>query len=293
MKEIAVFSAHDSYVLDLQFTRDSGTLVSSGMDNVVKLWSVANWMSTATFTGHKNSVNSFSLAPDEQTLATGSSDQTVRLWSFPEGEILHTLQDRKKTVAAVAVAPNGAWVGAASYGGRAAIWTLDGEPLVGIKVSGRNVTSLAFSSDCRTLAVGGLGDDVTLWSLPAGERLGTLTGHQTAVGSLSLENDGRWMASLGYEGTLKLWDTVSWELVHSLDPGVPAVRGFCFSRDAKILAIRAESMVQLWSVDGWTLMHEIPVSTKVVSALAISPDRSLLAIGGADKRIRIWQMPSA
>jgi WD40 repeat protein len=48
--------------------------------------------------------------------------------------------------------------------------------------------------------------------------------------------------------------------------------------------------VQLWSVDSWSLMQAIPVSAKVVSAVAISPDSSLLAIGGADRKIRIWQI---
>jgi WD40 repeat protein len=40
MQEPTIFKAHSSYVLGLLFTHDSRTLVSSGMDNVVKLWSV-------------------------------------------------------------------------------------------------------------------------------------------------------------------------------------------------------------------------------------------------------------
>ena len=40
MNEPTICEVHSSYVLDLLFTRDSRTLVSAGMDNVVKLWSV-------------------------------------------------------------------------------------------------------------------------------------------------------------------------------------------------------------------------------------------------------------
>jgi WD40 repeat protein len=43
MKESTVFEAHSSYVLGLLFTRNSRTLVSAGMDNIVKLWSVPDW----------------------------------------------------------------------------------------------------------------------------------------------------------------------------------------------------------------------------------------------------------
>ncbi len=164
MEEVTVFEAHESYVLNLLFTRDNRTLISSGMDNVMKLWSVPDWAPVHIFQGHENSVNSISLAPDEKTLASGSTDATVRLWSFPDGELLDTLQDRKKTVAGVQISPDGQWVGAASYGGRVAIWTLSGEVVAGIKVSQKNVTSLdpgtegvrgfAFAPDDKTLALG-------------------------------------------------------------------------------------------------------------------------------------------
>jgi WD40 repeat protein len=79
MNKIVSFLAHDSYVLNLLFTRDGETLVSSGMDNVAKLWSAADWTATATYRGHRNSAKSISLAPDEQILVTGSSDQMVKL----------------------------------------------------------------------------------------------------------------------------------------------------------------------------------------------------------------------
>ena len=107
MKEIEIFRAHESYILGIIFTRDDSILITAGMDNLVKLWSVPGWEYIRTLAGHDNSVNSLALSPDETTLVTGSSDQTVRLWSFPDGELLQTLQDRKKTVSSVAFSPDG------------------------------------------------------------------------------------------------------------------------------------------------------------------------------------------
>jgi WD40 repeat protein len=43
MKEQGAFDAHASYVLDLCFTTGSQTLISAGMDNVLKLWSAREW----------------------------------------------------------------------------------------------------------------------------------------------------------------------------------------------------------------------------------------------------------
>jgi len=280
MKELTVFEAHSSYVLALLFTQDTKTLISAGMDNVIHLWSVPDWTLISSFEGHANSANSLSLSPNENILASGSSDQTVRLWSFPAGEPVHTLQDRKKTVSAVQISPDGAWVAAGSYGGRVMIWTLDGQDFLGIKASQKNLSSIAFSPDAKTLTTAGLGDDILVWSLPSGKQIATLSGHKTAAWSLRFIDQGTILTSLGYEGSVKF--------SHQLE--TPGVRGLTFSPDEKTAALSMESRVQLWSVKDWQMLSEIQISTKVVSSVAFSPNGSLLAIGGADNKIRIWEL---
>jgi WD40 repeat protein len=212
----------------------------------------------------------------------------VRLWSFPDGRELHTLQDRKKTVSAVEISKDGKWVAAGSYGGRAMIWTLDGEGVIGIKASKKNLSAIAFSPDGRMLATSGLGDDVELWSLPSGDPLGTLKGHKTAVMFLRFVQDGEFLVSLGYEGVIKFWDTSNWQETRSLTSNVPGVRGLVFSPDEKFMALSLESLVQIWSVEDWSLKVELPVSTKVVNGMAFSPDGKWFAAGAADQKIRIW-----
>jgi WD40 repeat protein len=288
MREPAVFEAHASYVLDLLFTPDGNTLVTSGMDNIVKLWSVPEWAPLRTLEGHANSVNSISLSPSGHTLATGSTDQTVRLWSFPEGQILHTLQDRKKTVSSVQISADGKWVAAGSYGGRAAVWTLEGQNVVGIKASQKNLSSVAISPDNNVLATSGLGDDILLWSLPSGQPVGRLSGHETAVWSLTFLSNGRYLVSLGYEQQIKFWDTQTRQGVRSVQADDAGARGIAFSLDEKTAALSLEGKVQLWSVDDWTLVAELPVSTNVVNGMAFSPDGRWLAAGAADGKIRVW-----
>ena len=73
MDEIAVIEAHANYALGLVFTPDSGTLISSGMDAAIKLWSVADWGLVRTLEGHEKSVNSIALSPGGKRLASGST----------------------------------------------------------------------------------------------------------------------------------------------------------------------------------------------------------------------------
>ncbi len=126
MEPHITFEAHGNYVLGLRFTRDGRTLISSGMDALVKLWDASSWQEKAAFSGHQNSVNGFALSPDEALLATCSSDTTVRLWSFPDGQLLNTLVDQKKVASGVSFSPDGKWIASIYYGGRAVIWDLQG-----------------------------------------------------------------------------------------------------------------------------------------------------------------------
>ncbi len=289
MNRVARFEAHTSYVLDLLFTADSQMLISAGMDNVAKIWSVPDWTLMRVLEGHDKSVNSMSLSPDGRVLATGSTDATVRLWSLPEGELLRTLRDRKKTVACVRISADGEYVAAGSYGGRAALWTLSGDEVVGIKASSKNLSSVAFSPDGRTLATAGFGDDVQLWSLPSGQHLRTLAGHRTAVGALTFIKNGRFLVSMGYEQAIKFRNAETWREDRTVSSDLAGARGFVLSPNEETAALSLKSRVQLWNVEDWTPRAELQVGTKVVNGMAFSPDGRWFAAGAADRKIRVWE----
>jgi WD40 repeat protein len=170
------------------------------------------------------------------------------------------------------------------------VWTIRGEPLIGFKSNCKNLTSLAFSPDTQILATGGLGDDIQLWSLPGGELVGTLQGHQTAVFFLRFIQNGKYLVSLGYEGTIRFWDTANWSEEKRIKPDVPQIRGLVFSPNEKSIAIGMESRVQVRSLENWILQDDLEVGTKAVNGMAFSPDGEWFAVGAADRKIRVWRM---
>lgn len=291
MTEPITIEAHESYVLGLKFTADSQTLISCGMDNVVKLWSVGSWEQVLTLEGHAHSVHTMALSPDEKRLVTGSSDKTVKLWSFPHGKELQTLQDRKQVVSAVRISADGEWFAAASYGGRAMVWTLAGDPVVGVKANNKNLSSVDISPDRSVLATCGLGDEINLWHLPSGESAGQLTGHKTAVMNVKFVEDGRYLMSFGYEQTIKFWDTETWDVARVVRPMVPSSRGIVLSDDEELAAVLLEGRVDIMSVKDWTQQGELAFTAKSVGSAAFSQDGRWLAVGAADRKIRIWPMP--
>ena len=169
---------------------------------------------------------------------------------------------------------------------------MDGEAVVGIKASKKNLSTVAFSPDKKLLATGGLGDNVSLWRLPSGEKEGELTGHKTAVINVRFSQDGEQLVTLGYEQTLKFWDTATWQELRSLQPSTPTSRGIIFSDDERMAALLLEGRVDVMSVGDWSTVHDFRLSPKSVGSAAFSPDGRWFAVGAADRRIRIWPMDS-
>jgi len=168
------------------------------------------------------------------------------------------------------------------------VWTMTGQPVIGIKASKKNLGSVVFSPDSDLLATSGLGDNIDLWSFPAGEKVRALPGHEVAVLALNFILDGRYLVSLGYEQTIRVWETESWQEVSRLQPQSPSARGLAFSPDHKEMAVFAASMVEIWSTSSWQLEREIPIGTPAVNSVDFSADGKWLAVGAADRRIRLF-----
>jgi WD40 repeat protein len=285
------FDGHQSYVIDLVFNADSSNLITGGMDNVIKIWSTDSWQPLKQIEAHKNSVNSIALSPDGSLLASGSSDNTVALWDFPELKLRHRLRDRKKVVSNVKFSPDGEWIAAGSYGGRVMIWTIDGQEVLGIPASKKNLSCIAFSPNQELLATSGLGDDIKIWDLSSGENLAAFSGHEVAVISLHFIQAGKQLVSLGYEQSLKFWDTQNWKLIREYETCYEKTRGLALSPDEQILVEVSEGKVLLREQETGDNIAEVPVGTKALYGVAFSPDGEWMGVGAADGKVRLWNLP--
>jgi WD40 repeat protein len=169
------------------------------------------------------------------------------------------------------------------------VWTASGDPVTGIVVSKKNLAAIGFVGGSGTLAAAGLGDDITVWSIPSGDRVAVLTGHRTAVLALQCTADGRSLFSLGYDQTVRVWDVGSWSQSRMLEIPESGARGLALSPDGATAAISAEGRIVLHSVDDWAAGRDLAVPVKALYAPTYSRDGRLLAAGAADGKIRVWR----
>jgi WD40 repeat protein len=108
--------------------------------------------------------------------------------------------------------------------------------------------------------------------------------------ALKFFDEGRQLVSLGYEQTIKLWDTASWQLTRTIPLETSGARSISLSPDQGTMALIMKGKVQFWATGDWTVQQELPIGTPAVNSVAFSNDGHWLAVGAADKKIRVWSL---
>ncbi len=120
----------------------------------------------------------------------------------------------------------------------------------------------------------------------------TLRGHNSQLWSLALSKDGTQLATVGMDGTAKVWDLATNQVVTTLPTSVTINligTGAAFSPDGKrLLTISGDNTATLWDAATGTALFPLRGHTDLVTSVAISPDGKLFATASSDKTVKLW-----
>jgi WD40 repeat protein/predicted Ser/Thr protein kinase len=220
------------------------------------------------------------------------------LWARCQGEERFTLCQYSNSVSALAFSPDAKWLALRRGSQTVAVWdAVAKRPLAELPAAGiRWCKALAFSPKGNLLAWGsknGRGESVvSLWDVNAQQETPALP-HSSPVASLAFSPDATVLASLAYDGTVRLWDLETQRVVTEFATASVYSRStrvgdhygcVVFSPDGRWLAV-GEAKPQIRLLDLTTGVEEkisLPVPANGITTLAFSPDSRLLAGGGGE-----------
>jgi WD40 repeat protein len=161
-----------------------------------------------------------------------------------------------------------------------------------------SVRSLAFTPDGSVLAAaGGDSEDfvIHVWDVrTGGQAIGTLSGHSGIIWGVAFSPDGQMLASVSSDGTAKIWDWRSGDLLKTLD-FPDQVGSVSFSPDGQTLAVGGLDELQslraaiwIFSTGSWQSLLKIPEYVNI-TALSYSPNGRWLVGGGASRNVQVWR----
>jgi WD40 repeat protein len=120
----------------------------------------------------------------------------------------------------------------------------------------------------------------------------SLEGHSKAVHAVAWSPNSQQVASASEDGTVKLWNPVSGQLLRTLGNGsLGAYDAVAFSHDGQIVAGAGyDGMIRLWRTSTGTLSSTLKGHSRYVSHLAFSPDGQWLASTSYDNTLRLWKL---
>ena len=183
---IEQFKAHEYLVTHVCFSPSGKQILSSGNDNIIRVWDTSNQSLVLEISGHtdgmigrgwgskgspsrfrKNGVDNVNFSPDSSKIISASYDGTARMWDINTGAEIMRLIHRN-------------WV-----------------------------MSACFSPDGKQILTAGHDNVARLWDAKTGHEIMSFTGHSRWIRRASFSSNGRFIVTASEDRTSRIFDTVS------------------------------------------------------------------------------------
>jgi WD40 repeat protein/tRNA A-37 threonylcarbamoyl transferase component Bud32 len=290
---LLTLTGHSRWVMAVCISPDGQTVISGGLDDAIRVWSLETGKLLQTLKAHTKPINCLSISPDSRMLASGSDDQTIKLWNLTNGSLLHTLMGHSRDVKSVAFYGVGHLLASGGEDRTARIWQLaTGEALRIFSNTAGMIRAVAVSPDSQILASGGLDNQIKLWSLKTGELLRTLPrSHFGAVNTIAIAPNGKILISGSKDKTIKIWNLTSGEMIRTLSGHTDSVNSIALSTDGKTLVSgSSDTTIKLWNLDTGDLKATLNDHISGINAVSISRNGYRIASGSSDNTVKVWQV---
>ena len=252
---------------DLAFDPTGNVLISAGPAAPVIIWNIRTGHLIHRLLGPDSGVNQVAFNSNGKLLASVNNTRSISLWNVGTAKLSRILAAGDGTVGALAFGAHGSILASAGSGNFITLWDPETGRIVRrfkVGLSGRHdrVTSLAFSSDGKTIVSSTLAGAVVVWNALNGTplfpplALASTTAH---VSGVAFSPDGSTFAAGLSNRRIELFDTAQAQPLG--DPlsnsGSSAISPLAFSPDGVTLV--SGPVLRLWS--------PLPLSNHIVPVI--------------------------
>ncbi|MDA0657782.1 MAG: hypothetical protein O2931_04860 [Planctomycetota bacterium] len=208
---------HVGKVNDVRFSLDGEQVLTAtgveGLQGEACLWDLTTKHKLASFGGHRDVLYAADLSSDGRWVATGGYDKVVLIHDRATGQIMHRLAEHNGAVFDLCFSPDAKLLATCSADATVKIWNVAS----GLRLDTRSEPlkeqiTTAFHPSGTSFVGAGADNRIRQWQLVVHDEpqicplLQSRFAHDGAVEKLRFSRNGRYLASVGRDRSLKVWD---------------------------------------------------------------------------------------
>jgi WD40 repeat protein len=286
--ETSPYTGHGGSIISLAFSPDGKRLLSSGQDQVMRLWDIASSRQVFFYENIPLIVPTVAYSPCGRYF--GVIHPWVGVWQADTLKLLGFFKDFGGLYRDIAFTPDGNFVAAAGHRG------VDFIDPVTLKLS-RTIGSgepafkdLAFSKDGRSLAALSYYGSIHVFDPTTGTETSTLPADVFKADAFAFSPDGKTVACFGRDKkSIYFWNTADTGKSTTIPAPEEYIAALTYSPDGRLLAAASHS-IHIFDTTELREIRQIDGDWGNVADMQFSSDGRLLASGGADCSILIWDI---
>ncbi|MFD3429169.1 nSTAND1 domain-containing NTPase [Nocardia fluminea] len=285
---------HELIVSSVAFHPDSGRVVSGSFDSTVREWDV----SEARTIRPGDKVSSADVSPSGRQIVSGGPDGTIRQWDTETGAQIGPSIRSDHGMPFPEYAAEGTQIESIGF-------SLESLTLTGIQfwdaASGSAIgppitlppetTNMVHDSNRRSMVITADGR-TQIRDMASMRPVGLELRHDdSSVLAISIDSDGRHVATGAKDYSVRLWDAQTGQSVGQPMVGEAWVSSTAFSPDGRLLAVGYEDKsIRMWDTDTSRQIGEPMWQDGSANRVQFSPDGGTLVAVGTDNVLRLWDV---
>ena len=282
----AQLAGHGGPVRAIAISRDGDNFLSGSFDTSAIRWSLKMESAEQVLRFHSDAVNAVAFLKDGR-MATASADARIAIWTPGRQQPDRVLDGHRGPIVSLAISPDDAKLASASWDHTVRIWSLvDGTHRV-LEGHTQNVNGVAFTPDGKSLVSVGYDHELRIWPLAGGTPEVVTFG--SPINAVAIASDGT-IATGGADGKVRLFTSEGRE-TGEVPVGPTPIVALAISPDGTSIAVAGiGGMVVAIDRGARRVAQTLAVPGSPVWSIAFLPDNATLVTGGADGKIRRWNV---